>query len=167
MPGRRTARALRLVERFSLLPGDEVLEYQVTADDPKTLAQAGELYAVLPAFAHRPAGIVLRKPMSGQTANAGPVAGHSANGRSTAISQARGHLLSRRHHHRVVRLLPLRRRGGDGLSAEVLPGLGSVRRRHCCRSRPSSSASSRGRSAPRCSATTAIASAARRCWSSR
>jgi hypothetical protein len=30
---------MRLVERFRLLPGTDVLEYQVTADDPKTLAR--------------------------------------------------------------------------------------------------------------------------------
>ena len=32
--------ALRLVERIRLLPGNQVLEYQVTAQDPQALAKA-------------------------------------------------------------------------------------------------------------------------------
>ena len=56
------------------------------------------------------------------TAASGQRGDRVRRGTASSDDASRGRVLCRRDDHRVVRLLPVRRRGGAGLPAEVLPG---------------------------------------------
>ena len=60
--------ALRLVERFRLLPGGQVLEYQVTAEDPQALAKPYTYTRYFQRSGNPTPGRLLRKPVTGSPA---------------------------------------------------------------------------------------------------